>query len=250
MTPAVQAPSRLTRVYQAVYDLVCGRHPALLPWHFQYLATRELYADLRCVLPQLSGTFLDVGCATKPYQSWATCASNYLGLDIDENGYADVVVAPTASWSIEDETIDVVLCTQVLAHTDDLNHVMTEIYRVLKPGGTLLVTTRFIYNEHDVPRDYWRFSVNGVRQLLERDYDIVDIKPQGGVGSTCGVPFLSWIEVALNSWKPTRLLKGLLLPIWIFLSFLIDLAAILVRVMDHTHIFYSNVFAIAKQNCG
>lgn len=47
----------------------------------------------------------------------------------------------TDVWSIEDGSIDVIISCQVLEHIPDVDHVMSECRRVLKPGGKLLVST-------------------------------------------------------------------------------------------------------------
>jgi SAM-dependent methyltransferase len=63
---------------------------------------------------------------------------------------------------------DVVLCTEVLEHLTDPQHAIDEMFRVLKPGGQLLLTTRFLFPIHDAPHDYFRFTKYGLRHLLRR----------------------------------------------------------------------------------
>jgi SAM-dependent methyltransferase len=43
-----------------------------------------------------------------------------------------------------------------------------EIMRVLKPGGKLLLTVPFVWDEHEQPYDYARYSSFGLRALLEK----------------------------------------------------------------------------------
>jgi SAM-dependent methyltransferase len=44
-------------------------------------------------------------------------------------------------WDIDDESMDVIVGCQVLEHIPDVDHVMTECRRVLRPGGKLLIST-------------------------------------------------------------------------------------------------------------
>jgi len=43
-------------------------------------------------------------------------------------------------WNIKDESIDVIVSCQVLEHIPDVDHVISECHRVLRPGGKLLVS--------------------------------------------------------------------------------------------------------------
>jgi SAM-dependent methyltransferase len=47
----------------------------------------------------------------------------------------------TDEWDIEDQSMDVIVSCQVLEHIPDVDHVMSESRRVLKPGGKLLIST-------------------------------------------------------------------------------------------------------------
>lgn len=74
--------SRLGRLYRQIYEALCGKHPHLRPWHFQWLATVYLVRMLKLRLPQLTGRVLDVGCGDKPYQPWFAQATEYVGIDV------------------------------------------------------------------------------------------------------------------------------------------------------------------------
>lgn len=111
---SVNKESVLGRVYRCIYEALCGRHPNLRPWHFQWLATYYLYRRLRKILPALGGRVLDVGCGMKPYQGWFGVVQEYVGLDVVPGPVTDVVVAPDETWPLPDEYFDVVLSTQVL----------------------------------------------------------------------------------------------------------------------------------------
>jgi SAM-dependent methyltransferase len=47
----------------------------------------------------------------------------------------------TDPWDVEDQSVDAVVSCQVLEHIPDVDHVMSECRRVLKPGGKLLIST-------------------------------------------------------------------------------------------------------------
>jgi ubiquinone/menaquinone biosynthesis C-methylase UbiE len=67
-----------------------------------------------------------------------------------------------------DQVFDVVLATEVFEHVVDLDGVLAELKRVLRPGGKLLVTAPFLYPEHELPTDYRRFTQNGLVTVLSK----------------------------------------------------------------------------------
>jgi SAM-dependent methyltransferase len=62
---------------------------------------------------------------------------------------------------------DFVLSSQVLEHVLDPAVYLSECFRVLKPGGKLLVTTHGTFWDHACPHDYWRWTAYGLRQAVE-----------------------------------------------------------------------------------
>jgi SAM-dependent methyltransferase len=62
---------------------------------------------------------------------------------------------------------DVVLCDQVLEHVVDPLAAVDTLRRLCKPTGCVLVSTPFLIRLHDHPGDYWRFTPDGLRLLLQ-----------------------------------------------------------------------------------
>ena len=75
-----------------------------------------------------------------------------------------LTVEPGRPWPVEGP-FDVVLCTQVIEHVTDIRNFCEEIYRVLAPGGALLLSVAFLYPIHDI-HDYRRLTQAGVAQLF------------------------------------------------------------------------------------
>jgi SAM-dependent methyltransferase len=105
---------------------------------------------------------LDIGAQNGPY---AAFFPNRIPLDISP-GAGIRVVGDAQALGILSDTFEVVLCTEVLEHLPEPQRAVDEMYRVLKPGGTLLLTTRFLFPIHDAPHDYFRFTKYGLRYLL------------------------------------------------------------------------------------
>lgn len=136
-----------------------------------YIARAGLCAAMTELAPNLSGRLLDVGCGTKPYQALFQ-VEGYVGLDIDsettrKRGIADKLY-DGGKFPFSDAEFDALLCNQVLEHVFNPDEFIDEINRVLKPGGKLLLTVPFVWDEHEQPYDYARYSSFGLRALLEK----------------------------------------------------------------------------------
>lgn len=138
------------------------------PFYFARSGLRDAMSEFA---PLLSGRLLDVGCGSKPYQALFTVDA-YVGLDIDseasrKRGIADHHYDGNV-FPFADASFDSILCNQVLEHVFNPNGFLEEIVRVLKPGGKLLLTVPFVWDEHEQPYDYARYSSFGLRALLEK----------------------------------------------------------------------------------
>ena len=238
---------RLGRWYRAVYEFVCGASPNERLPHFQWLAGKDLHRDLRGRLAQLRGTVLDVGCGSKPYQSWMPLVSEHFGVDVVSGSRVDLVISPDRRWELEDGRFDAVICTQVLQYVRNPAQMMDEIARVLKPGGRLLLSVPFAYTHHGVIADYWRYSVDGGSELLSRDFEIEEAVRQGGVGSTIGLQMLNWLDYTMNQRSATRILKALLFPVWLIFCLGVNCAGWLLDACDRRSLAYHNVLVVARK---
>lgn len=139
---------------------------AELPWE------REAILDfvMRAAAATPAGaTVLDVGAGDAPYAE-LFAHTDYRTTDWQASpheGARDVsFVAPADALPLDDGALDVVLSTQVLEHVADPAAVLAEARRVLRPGGTLYVTVPFVWELHELPHDYYRFTAHGLEHLL------------------------------------------------------------------------------------
>jgi SAM-dependent methyltransferase len=136
-----------------------------------FLARRSLWRAIRDCAPRLGGQMLDVGCGTKPYRMLFQ-VERYVGLDIDSEatrrrGSADLLYDGNA-FPVLDAQFDSILCNQVLEHVFNPDAFVAELFRALRPGGQLLLTVPFVWDEHEQPFDYARYSSFGLASLLQR----------------------------------------------------------------------------------
>jgi SAM-dependent methyltransferase len=137
-----------------------------------YFARSGLNAAMVEMSTEIEGDLLDVGCGTKPYKEMFNVAS-YTGLDIASQTNREIGIADDfydgKRFPYQDSLFDSVLCNQVLEHVFNPDEFLTEINRVLKPEGQLLLTVPFVWDEHEQPFDYARYSSFGLRALLEKN---------------------------------------------------------------------------------
>lgn len=90
-----------------------------------------------------------------------------IALDIAPHENVDVV-ADAHALPFADECLDAVYVSGVSEHLEKPWVAVEEIYRVLKPGGVVSWTAPFLYYNHGVPGDYFRFTRGGIRVLFEK----------------------------------------------------------------------------------
>jgi SAM-dependent methyltransferase len=77
------------------------------------------------------------------------------------------VVANAKEIPFPRESFDVVTCLEMIEHDQDPFWSVEEMKRVLRPGGSLVITVPGIgFPRHDYPSDYWRFTDDGLRILM------------------------------------------------------------------------------------
>ncbi len=81
----------------------------------------------------------------------------YVGLDMREGPGVDRV-ENIEHINAPDESVSTILCLNTLEHVTDIFAGARELYRVLKPGGVLIITAPFDFPIHAHPGDYWRFT--------------------------------------------------------------------------------------------
>src|SRR5215211_1951182 len=120
------------------------RHPSLS--QFDYLHLHYLAADLQTVLLQVEPPprdVLDVYCGTRPYDDLLPTTARCVGLDIVGNPYGVADVVSDAFLPFDDESFDLVICIQAFYYVPDPVRGASEIRRVLRPGGTAVITVPF-----------------------------------------------------------------------------------------------------------
>jgi SAM-dependent methyltransferase len=141
------------------------------PWHRYSHYIKTLPKALRAAIGDLklqpSARLLDYGCADMPYRDFFPQTLEYVGADLPGNPDATIDLNPDATVPAEESSFDAVISTQVLEHVGDPALYLSECFRVLKPGGRLLLSTHGVFVYHPDPVDYWRWTCAGLQKQVE-----------------------------------------------------------------------------------
>jgi SAM-dependent methyltransferase len=207
-----------------------------------------LYKGLVANKRYLSGRLLDFGCGSKPYKELFE-VQEYIGLDIEVSGHSHRdeeidVFYDGKTIPFEDNYFTSILSSEVFEHVFDLEPTLDELHRVLIPGGHMLITLPFVWNEHEIPFDFARYSSFGIEHLLRKaGFELVSTKKTTNYVETL---FQMWNTYVWQQILPSNeILKALLAPL--FIAPITVLGLLASKVLPDNRSFYLNNVVVAKK---
>ena len=175
---------------------------------------------LRKYIPYYKGVVYDLGCGQQPHRQFLLqFAETYIGVDWkteDEGASPDVVANLNEPLGISNQVADTVISFSVMEHLCEPQIMLNEAFRILKPGGAMVLQVPWQWWIHEAPHDYFRYSPYGLRYMFGKaGFDDVRIEAQCGFFTTWIVKFNYFTNRAITGPKPIRrFLKMFLLPFW------------------------------------
>lgn len=139
--------------------------------------------------PPLTGIVLDLGGGGEPsYKSVLAIHGHFVNMDCIKEARPTVVGNLEFTYPFATECVDATILFNTLEHVYGYQHVVDEMYRVLKPGGKALVYVPFIFPVHThqtdtyLVDDYFRYSRSSLtRMFVHAGFSKIEIEPMGGV---------------------------------------------------------------------
>jgi SAM-dependent methyltransferase len=125
---------------------------------------------------------IDVGAGNSPYRELFDHL-RYESTDWQHSPHAGARavdhVGPAHDLPVADGEYDAVLCTQVLEHVPNPSEVIEELHRILAPGGRLYMTVPLVWELHELPFDFYRYTPHGLASMLAAaGFEQLDIRPR------------------------------------------------------------------------
>lgn len=221
-------------------DGVDGRLAGL--FEKNWLIHRLMRQAMEDIVGYANGQLLDVGCGNRPYEKiFEKNVSHYRGLEPNRSRYAVANIWGDAlALPFKEDAFDTVLSNQVLEHVPEPQQALMEVARVMRVDGHLILTAPHIWELHEVPHDYFRYTPYGLKHLAEQaGLEVISIKAMAGFWVTAGARFCYYLA---------RFDRGILKPLVRILFLIIQMGALF---LDRIHRVESdawNFLMIAKKS--
>lgn len=214
-----------------------------------FINRRGLLKGVRKILDNFQGgKLLDVGCGSKPYEVMVA-VDEYIGIDIEVSGHCHTTSKVDKFYDgknipFPDSEFDYVFSSQVFEHVFNIDELLNEINRVLKKDGKLGFTCPFVWEEHEPPFDFWRYTSFSIEKILDRHgFELIQCYKSTGYFET--VMQLLSTYVSQHMLPRNKYLNAMLHPI--FVAPINIIGILLGTVLPKSNNLYFDNIVIAKK---
>ncbi|MCE5344860.1 MAG: class I SAM-dependent methyltransferase [Bacteroidales bacterium] len=213
-----------------------------------YFARKAIYKNIKIYSKNIAGITLDIGCGSKPYENlFAT--EKYVGMDVEVSGHKRTdmhidVFYDGIKIPFENNYFDSIVCFEVLEHVFNPEVFLSEAIRVLKPGGVAIFTVPFVWDEHESPFDYARYTSFGLKYLFEKSgFNVLENKKY-----LCDLRLLSlltnaYIYKIIRKLIPSKISLLLILPLTTLNNIIGHIFYLFPKNID---LYFGNIFLLKK----
>lgn len=219
-----------------------------------FLIRKCLLKYIKKYAPELKGSIMDFGCGSKPYKPLLLNASEYIGVDFQGEGHSHEneiidVYYDGLTIPFENNRFDGIFTSEVFEHVFNLEHIIGELNRVLKPGGKIFITCPFAICEHEAPNDFARYTSYGLTDLLRRNgFEVLVFEKAGSSFETISQIFISYFyfEIIRRFFGKIPVLRTIIS--WVSILFLNIISVLLNFILPNGKELYMNnvVLAVKK----
>ncbi len=138
-------------------------------WLLSSLASKSLTRSLQYeILGELGnlGDVLDFGGGDKSRYSNLINCNSYKSINIDHSIEPTWLVKAGDPIPCNYNTFDTVISLNTFEHIYEPREIIEQLYKTIKPGGVMLITTPFLFPIHAHPDDFFRPTPSWFRQTL------------------------------------------------------------------------------------
>lgn len=185
-----------------------------------WLAYQNFDHFLEKYTPLFKGILYDLGAGESPYKEFfLQHASEYIAVDWVGSYHptkADIDADLNQPLPIDSGVADTVVSVSVMEHLCEPQIMLYESFRILKPGGGLMLQVPWQWWIHEAPYDFFRFTPYGLRYLLGRaGFVNIVVEPQSGFFTMWLLKFNYFTLRFIRGPRPLRwAIQAVLLPIW------------------------------------
>jgi SAM-dependent methyltransferase len=215
-------------------------------WYFHLNPMTEILhrETIKAVATYANGKTIDLGAGRLDYRNLILkygSNTEYISVDIKKcHDELDLVADICKGTDFADDHFDTAFSTQVLEHVSEPVQFLKEAYRLLKPGGHLILTVPFLFYLHGLPHDYFRYTPNGISFLAnEAGFNVIESRGIGGLIAFNSMIFFQAIFHVLR-----------FLPVWVLapIFLLVSLSSMLDRLITTSARLPAAVILIAKKD--
>ena len=188
-----------------------------------FVIKREIGRYIKYIFKNSSDVILDIGCGKNPYyhkfiKGKVICFDMYTAKKINVIGDADFL-------PFKSNFFDKVVCVNSFYYFKNPFNVICDISRILKKNGKFILILPFFYPIHDAPIDKYRFTEHGLRNMLDKFFEIERLYLIGGIFTLPSVVLHSMIKgfpllFPRMVQKPAQIAAYVLFPLYLLSQFL------------------------------
>lgn len=202
--------------------------------HPHFILKYYLLRDLKwtTINYKFNGKVIDIGCGEKPYSNLFK-NSEYAGIDFKTYSRNNTFSANKPDYyfginykknyrlPFKSKGYNHSVSFQVLEHHAEPQMMISEMVRITKKNGYILLSVPFIGGLHEEPHDYFRYTPYALLYLFKKNNcDIVFLKKQGSLASTLSIIFMDGLINFANKNKVSYVVSILLFPFFLLISYL------------------------------
>ncbi len=214
-----------------------------------FIIRRGLYLGIKNISQRFKGgKLLDLGCGSKPYEDLFH-VDEYVGIDLEQSGHDHThskidLLYDGKKIPFPDETFDYIFSSEVIEHVFNLDELLFEVSRVLKPSGEFGFTCPFAWNEHEQPYDYARYTQFALQHIMNKNgFEIVTHRKS--TSFIVAITQLITAYIFQSVFPKNKYIRAILVPF--FIAPINIFGIMLGKVMPTNDSYYHNNIVVAKK---